>query len=162
MTEQTKEKPPIKQEILDLSLRIEKSLELNEETNVVSQKSSIYEETAKEVGLTQEDIGKVKNFESGFVTATTRAIGRIGISAMEKNPEVKRVMGEVPMYEGDSFRVSVDRSSIGRNPKTGESVTSYGSVKTEFVQTTGVNKGQMSKVRSELRELGEAALNKTK
>lgn len=154
-------KPAIKQEISDLAERITKSLLLDSTSNTVTQTSSIYVEAATDAGITQEEIGKVKSFEIGFVAATTRAIGRIGIEAMEKEASVNRVSGEIPMYEGDTFRVAVDRSSVGRNPRTGEPTTTYGSIKTEFVQSTGSNRGQMAKVRLELRELAEAALNKS-
>lgn len=154
-------KPAIKQETNDLAERITKSLSLDAATNTVTPTSSIYEEAATDAGITQEQIGKVKSFEISFVAATTKAIGSMGIAAMEKETSLNRVTGEIPMYDGDSFRVCVDRSSTGRNPRTGEPTTTYGSIKTEFVQSTGSNRGQMAKVRLELRELAEAALNKS-
>lgn len=164
MTAATETKKPVTvlQETNDLAERITKSLSLDAQSHTVTPTSSIYEEAATEAGITQEEIGKVKSFEIGFVAATTKAIGTIGINAMEKEAEINRVTGEIPMFKGDSFRVSVDRSSIGRNPRTGEPTTTYGSIKTEFVQSTGSNRGQMSKVRLELRELAETALNKGK
>ena len=155
-------KPAIKPEISELAERITKSMELDTTTNLVTPTTPVYQEAAEGAGLTQDLIGQVKKFETNFYAATTQAIGQIGIKAMEKSDDVNRVSGEVPMYEGDTFRVAIDRTMTGRNPRTGEATTTYGAIRTEFIQSTGANRGQMAKVRTGLREQAEAALNKGK
>lgn len=162
MTTETEiKKPTPNKEVMDLGQRIKEAmLAVDPITALTVPKEPIYEICAKADDLTLEQIGKVKNFDTKFVAGTTWALGSIGIEALDKNSEMNHVSGEVPMYGGDSFKVSISRSVAGRNPRTGEAVTTYGAIKTEYTQTTGSNSGQMAKVRASLRQLGDELLNK--
>ena len=151
-------KPAIKPEISELADRITKSMELDTTTNLVTPTTPVYQEAAEGAGLTQDLIGQVKKFESNFCAATTQAIGQIGIKAMEKSDDVNRVSGEVPMYEGDTFRVAIDRTMTGRNPRTGETTTTHGRLSADWVTGIGDKSGQMSHVLNHLKELGSRTL----
>lgn len=153
-------KPAVTPEIDDLSSRIKKSMEVDTTTMLGLPTTPVYNEEAERRGIAMETIGQVKTLDNDFCAATTKALGEIGIESLDKNPDANRFSGEIPMYGDDMFKVSVDRSTTGRNPRTGEPVVTFGSIRTEYTQSVGTNRGQMAKVRQGLRELADAILNK--
>ena len=157
--EKTTTKGVVSPEVRSVADRFKEGMGVDNQTGSGSGTEGLYTAEREANGLTHETVLQVKQFERTVADAATLAVGELGIDALETNKSLETVTVDVPMFQdrsagfNESLGIAVHRSTTGRNPRTGEPVTSYGSVRTDYRVTTGTNRGQMSHVREHLRAL---------
>lgn len=165
-TTPTRHTAEIKQDVQDLSKKIQADMKIIEEPNdpargLVVIESKIYEENLPE-GLTVETVKAVDAYNSLFLASTTLAIGEQGVPFFKKHKAVDRISSVIPTVGKDTVEVDLRRSVTYPKPNAapGETVTKYAVVTTQHIVHGTRNVGDIKKAKERIANLGAEALAK--
>ena len=164
MTTAAKEKAPdtkskITPEVEAVAERFIAGAKVDETTGAIAAPDRFYYNEGELVGLTEETLNNVHEFNKTCAAGTSLGFGRLGVEAMErKKGELQSVSCDMPTVGGGRMELYMPHSSTGRNPRTGETTTTHGRPSVDWVTGVGEKGGQMSHVLSHLKELGAAKL----
>jgi hypothetical protein len=151
----------LKQDHLDLSKNIEADLELGARSGdsaTITQKEGkhIYADIMARNDIPVETLEKVQAVETDILSATHHAVGRLGIKAMQADPELRRVTFEMPTVGKDTFNFTFDRSRQvpDRTPGEGGNAmkTKYGASTISVDKYAAGNRGTLAQVKALLSE----------
>lgn len=160
MTTDVKEtKVTLKDEVLELAKKIEKSIEIDKKSGVATTKGDVYNENLPE-GITPEIVKDVSNFNTKFIAAGAYAFGKVAVDAMAHNKSLETSTLEISMGNRDSIGYNVDRKREYTNHLSGngEKQVKLGVVTASFDVRAGKNGGQLKAARTLIGELASEKL----
>lgn len=150
----------IKDEILELSAKLQKEITLDKKSGAGSESENLYNKHLPD-GLTTEVVKQVKDYDGTFIAAGTHAFGQLAVAAMKKNPDLSKATVELSMGHRDSMAVTIERSkdSVNQFSANKETVTKFGVTTVTFDARAGASKaGQLKQVRAAIAEMAAAQL----
>lgn len=149
----------ISPEVRAVADRFKEGSKVDDATGVTTPPADFYTKEADHVGLSEETLNRVHNFNKMVTAGTALGFGELGNAAMAaKGSDLQSVSCEVKTVDNGRMEMYMPRVSTGRNPKTGETTTSHGRVSVDWVTGVGDRNGQMSHVLNHLKELGSKTL----
>jgi len=149
----------ISDEVVKLSEKIEKNIELNAKTGAAEDKSSSYEENLLD-GLTMDIVNKVSDYNTQYIAASTLAFGNVSVAAMAGNKDLKQTSVQFNMGR-DSLGLTMDRSrTYPNNLEGGVEVTKYGIVTQSYDVKSGHNAADLKAAKLIIKDLAMEKLSK--
>lgn len=140
----------LKDSIVKAVVRADEAGQASEE-----EKSSVYFANAPE-GINKEVVSAVEEYNSNFIVAANMATFEIGSSVLKENENLNSYGMNLGVGTRGSVQVDLLRKQEGRNPRTGETVASYGVLKTT-VDTQGTIPG-LKALRDNMKKVGAELL----
>jgi hypothetical protein len=150
----------IKDEILELSAKLQKDMSIDKKTGNGTEAENLYTKHLPD-GLSTEVVKQVKDYDGAFIAAGTHAFGQLAIQAMKKNSDLPKATIELSMGNRDSMAVTVERSKDSVNQFSADkaTVTKFGVTTVTFDARAGASKaGQLKHVRAQIAEMAAAQL----
>lgn len=154
----------IKQNVIDLAVKIEAQMNLGE-AGIVEVPKTLYADLLPEA-LTAEVVKVYQDHTSDLVAATAEALANIAIPAFKADPKLEQLSVEFGCGS-DSLAGTIQRSKdypAGGIPKEGETrdpnatITKYGIVSMKYGVNAHANKGSLKKVRDGINKRAAEAL----
>lgn len=142
---------------LELSLQLKEGLTVDaeKETGVIS--AETYAAILPE-GLTVEMAEKFREFHGELYPALGHLAGEVGVPLMVANPEMKRLVLEMPTVGKDRINVSFDRERTYADNQTKGTLVKHGQVLVQHHVYGTKNRGEVAKVKNFLSQLAHEAL----
>lgn len=124
--------------VLDLAKTItdNSTLALEGDRVTSSIDKSVYLDSLKAHDLDPEVAKKFRDHDAAFMAAATHSFGERAQDIQKKKGTPDRIVVRIPTISRDKLSLTFDRSRTSRNPKTKETIESYG-VSAKWVQATG-------------------------
>jgi adenylyl- and sulfurtransferase ThiI len=153
-----KMKSELKTQIDNMAKALGEQIEIKEGEATIA--ADAYIKTLPE-GLDMETLKKIQDHNANFFPAVTKAFGEKSIEAMKTNTALAQLDLSVPMVGDDRFDVTFKRSYDHMDMASKEMKTSFGGVSASLtVQAARHNRGAMSTINSDLKEMALAAFGK--
>lgn len=152
--------PQLKEEILALAEKLEKSMSIDKKTGTAEAvPSDVYYDSLPE-GLTAETVDAVSTHNTNFIAAGAYAFGRLGVEAMKSSKSLDKASIEVKMAGKDTVGYTLDRKKNFTNPMAGgETIESMGVISTTYsVKGAKSGSGQLKIARNLISDLAMAKL----
>lgn len=148
----------LKPEVIALAAALTNKMSFDKANAAVVVEKDAYTSTLPE-HLTAEVVKQVSDHNVTFVAAGAKAFGDMAQAAMVEDKKIDRLTATFPMTGKDKTEMSYDRTVTTPNLAVpGESITKFGVLKAKVTFAADNNAGQYKAVRSQLKELAEAAL----
>mgnify|MGYP003560679529 FL=1 len=146
--------PELKEEVLELSKKIESGLKIDKKTGVGTEEEDLYEKLMPET-VNMDMVKAVHDYNTTFIPAATHAFGQMAVKAMAGNKELEEANVEIKMGVKDSLSIHVERSRDRVNHLgDGSTVTNYGETKIDYTVRAGKgNGGQLKVARNLIKEI---------
>lgn len=152
----------IKQEVLELSEKIQKGLEINKDSTATVAEN-LYVNNLPST-LTEDVVTKVSDYNAQFIAASGHAVGVLATAAMVKHKSMDSVEVKIPTIGKDYVEHTFTRTSKHTNAfaKEGEdkTITKHGTLSTTYSVRAGKNKGALNAVRDTLSEAANKLFSK--
>lgn len=111
-------------------------------------------------GLTVGQVAAVKQYDSMYFSAATKALGDKAIETFAAHKKVDEVNAEFPLHDKDVWTVGVDRvKKYAPIQPGGKETVTYGAINAKLVtQAARANRGGLQHIRDELSAAALAAL----
>lgn len=147
----------ISNEVVALSDKIKKAVEVDASTGVITTPKDLYESLLPET-LTIEQVKTLQEHNSQVIAASAKAVGELAIPLMAENKELDRVSLEIGVGHKDKINVTFDRSRQVPDRETNGTKTKHGIVSADYTMYGAKSRGEMLKVKNELAEAALKAL----
>lgn len=150
--------PTLKQEVLDLSTKIEAAMAIDVTTGIVTTESNIYETSLPE-GISLDLVNRIETHNNNFIAGAAHAVGRIGVNAMKDNTSLNSAETLIRMGGKNELGLTVERERTYRNPKDQENpVVKNGVVSITYDVVADNDAGQVKAARQIINGLAASAL----
>ena len=147
----------VKAETLELSKVISAGMQIDE-AGKVTYSENVYEDALKHLNVELEHAKKVNAANVAIAVANAHAGGLKAIPVLAKNKELERVTGSLRQGNAEIW-FDTRRETSTRNPRTGETGTSYGATQIG-ISLKGIKGAQATAVKKELQELAAQKFGK--
>lgn len=146
--------PELKEDVLELSKKIEEGLKIDKKTGVGTEEGNLYEKLMPDT-VNMEMVQAVHDYNSTFIPAATHAFGQMAVKAMSGNKDLTEANVELKMGVKDSLAIHVQRSRDRINHLgDGESIVNYGETKVDYsVRAANGKGGQLKIARNLIKDL---------
>lgn len=112
-------------------------------------------------GLTKEQVKQVREYDKSFIAATGLTTGEIGVERMAADATLESLSSSWDMTQGAKIDWALQRSSTGRNPRTGEETIRQGALSPVFEFSAGKSKNSnLTNVRNHITSLADLKFGK--
>lgn len=152
-----KEVPSLKQEVLDLSKKLEGAIKIDKKTGDGTSEN-LYEANLPE-SLNMDVVKEVSNYNTTFIAAGAHAFGQLAVKAMSSNKDLEKAQIDIPMGHKDNLAINVQRVKESINHLgDGEKIIKHGVVTVDYDVRSGKNGGELKKARAAIAALASEKL----